>query len=191
MSTDLPPFRSLLIFEVVGRCLSMKRASEELAVSPGAVSQQIKILEDALGTRLIYRNATGARLTEFGQAYHDAISRALDGLRHAHAGVLATQPSGNLLISALPLFASRWLAPRMFEWQQLHPDISIHLEAQSPSRRRGPATPISEFHIGTRSRIWKTRSRSTMTAWFRCAARRCSGAVRRWKSPSTCWPTGC
>jgi len=58
---DLPPFRALLMFEVVGRCLSMKRASEELAVSPGAVSQQIKILEDALGFQLIYRNATGAK----------------------------------------------------------------------------------------------------------------------------------
>jgi LysR family glycine cleavage system transcriptional activator len=151
MTTDLPPFRSLLVFEVVGRCLSMKRASEELAVSPGAVSQQIKILEDALGIRLIYRNATGARLTEFGQAYHNAISGALDGLRHAHAEALAAQPSGNLLISALPLFASRWLAPRMFEWQRLHPDVSIHLEGAIAEPPAGPGH--ADFRISYQDKI--------------------------------------
>jgi LysR family glycine cleavage system transcriptional activator len=148
---DLPPFRALLVFEVVGRCLSMKRASEELAVSPGAVSQQIKILEDALGFQLIYRNATGARLTEFGQTYHNAISVALGGLRQAHAEALAAQPSNSLLISALPLFASRWLAPKMFEWQQLHPDISLHLEGAITEPPSGPGH--ADFRISYNDKI--------------------------------------
>jgi LysR family glycine cleavage system transcriptional activator len=125
---NLPPLRALLVFDAVGKCMSMKRAAAELAVSPGAVSQQIKLLEDALGMQLISRNSARLQLTEFGQVYHQSISAALQRLRNAHNEALAMRRSNTLLISALPLLASRWLAPRMFEWQQMHPDITMHLE---------------------------------------------------------------
>lgn len=125
---NLPPLRALLVFDAVGKCMSMKRAAAELAVSPGAVSQQIKLLEDALGLQLISRNSARLQLTEFGQVYHQSISAALQKLRNAHSEALAMRRSNTLLISALPLLASRWLAPRMFEWQQMHPDITMHLE---------------------------------------------------------------
>jgi LysR family glycine cleavage system transcriptional activator len=124
----LPPIRSLIVFEAVGRLLSMKAAATELAVSPGAISQQIKLLEDALGLRLISRKATGLKLTDFGRSYHVAISSGLHGLRSAHGDALAAHRSSGLVVSALPLFASKWLTPRLFELQQMRSQISIHLE---------------------------------------------------------------
>ena len=148
---DLPPFRALLVFEVVGRCSSMKRAADELGVSPGAVSQQIKILEESLGLQLISRNSTGLRLTEFGERYFRETSRILDDLRQVHREMVVTRPSSGLIVSGLPLLTSKWLAPRMFEWQQLHPDISLHLEGSmvEPSLESGQV----DFRISYRDRL--------------------------------------
>jgi len=145
---NLPPLRALLVFDAVGKCMSMKRAASELAVSPGAVSQQIKILEDALGLQLISRNSARLQLTEFGQLYHRAISGALQNLRNAHTETLKTRRTSTLLVSALPLLASRWLAPRMFEWQQMHPDITMHLEGaiSEPEAGSGHADFRISYH---------------------------------------------
>ncbi|WJR80384.1 LysR substrate-binding domain-containing protein [Bradyrhizobium sp. NP1] len=148
---DLPPFRALLVFDVVGRCSSMKRAADELGVSPGAVSQQIKILEEALGLQLVARNTAGLRLTEFGERYHRETSRILADLRRTHRELAATRASSGLIVSGLPLLTSKWLAPRMLEWQALHPDISLHLEGSiiEPSLESGQV----DFRISYRDRI--------------------------------------
>ncbi len=124
---DLPPLRALQVFEVVGRCGGMTKAAHELGVSPGAVSQHIKSLEDALSLKLIVRKAGGLALTELGERYHRDVSACFQGLRKAHHGIMRTRASA-LIISALPLLAGRWLAPSILEWQQHYPDISVHLE---------------------------------------------------------------
>jgi LysR family glycine cleavage system transcriptional activator len=148
---DLPPFRALLVFDVVGRCSSMKRAADELGVSPGAVSQQIKILEEALGLQLVARNTTGLRLTEFGEHYYRETSRILDDLRRTHRDLIAARASSGLVVSGLPLLTSKWLAPHMLEWQALHPDISLHVEGSiiEPSLESGQV----DFRISYRDRI--------------------------------------
>ena len=148
---DLPPFRALLVFEVVARCSSMKQAADELGVSAGAVSQQIKILEDALGLQLISRNTSGLKLTEFGEKYYHETSRVLTDLRRVHRDLVAARRSSELVVSGLPLLTSKWLAPKMFDWQQLHPDINLHLEGAliEPSLQSGQV----DFRISYRDRI--------------------------------------
>lgn len=78
MSYRLPPLNGLKAFEAAGRHLSFKRASEELSVTPGAVSQQVKNLELALGVPLFQRRHRGLLLTEHGEAYLPVVSKAFD-----------------------------------------------------------------------------------------------------------------
>ena len=78
MSYRLPPLNGLKAFEAAGRHLSFKRASEELSVTPGAVSQQVKNLEQALGVPLFQRRHRGLFLTEHGEAYLPIVSEAFD-----------------------------------------------------------------------------------------------------------------
>ena len=74
MSYRLPPLNGLRAFEAAGRHLSFRRAAEELSVTPGAVSQQVKNLEQALGVPLFQRVHRGLVLTEHGEAYLPKIS---------------------------------------------------------------------------------------------------------------------
>jgi LysR family glycine cleavage system transcriptional activator len=141
----LPPLRALHVFEVVGRRGSMTKAADELDVSPGAVSQQIKILEDALGMKLITRKVSGLTLTELGRSYHAGISKAFQDLQKAHDDILLLHRSKGFEISALPLLASRWLAPRVFEWQRRHPEVRIQLE--STTVEPSPGAGSLDFRI--------------------------------------------
>jgi len=82
MSYRLPPLNGLRAFEAAGRHLSFRRAAEELSVTPGAVSQQVKNLEQALGVPLFQRVHRGLILTEHGEAYLPKIS---DGFKRISA----------------------------------------------------------------------------------------------------------
>jgi LysR family glycine cleavage system transcriptional activator len=128
MANGLPPLRALHAFEVVGRCRSIKQAAAELGVSPSAVSQQISILENVLKYALLDRRRSGVALTANGKRYHAAAAQFFEEMRLAHREAVLVMQAPELLVSALPLFASRWLAPRMFEWQNSHSDINVRLE---------------------------------------------------------------
>ncbi len=78
MSYRLPPLNGLKAFEAAGRHLSFKRASEELSVTPGAISQQVRKLEQAIGVPLFQRRHHGLLLTEHGEAYLPVVSDAFD-----------------------------------------------------------------------------------------------------------------
>lgn len=159
--TDLPPLRALSVFTLVGRFGSMSKAAYELGISPGAVSQQVKLLESALDIQLVSRKAAGIVLTEAGRAYHEAISPAFDNLRASHNDFLA-RFRGNLTVSALPLLASKWLASRLFEWQAKHPSVTVHL--QSTIREdRSDAAPV-DFRITYECRATHFDRSSTLFA---------------------------
>ncbi|MFU0504207.1 LysR substrate-binding domain-containing protein [Pseudaminobacter sp. NGMCC 1.201702] len=125
---ELPPLRALQVFEAVGRFGSMTKAAQELKVSPGAISQQIKILEEAMGLHLVARKGNGLALTEVGLAYHQAVAKAFADFHKASSDIVEFHRSSALIISALPLIASRWLSPNMFTWQKTHPNVCFHLE---------------------------------------------------------------
>ena len=79
----LPPLNAVRAFEAVARRLSITIAATELHVTPGAVSRQIRTLEDALGIQLLVRGHRQITLTRAGEDYYRAVTKAMDGLREA------------------------------------------------------------------------------------------------------------
>jgi len=128
MSRRLPPLRALRAFEAAARHRSFARAAAELCVTPAAVSQQIKALEDHLGVTLFVRGPH-LMLTAAAAAGLPLVTDAFDRLERAAAGLCAGRDAGRLVVSASPAFASRWLIPRLDRLQRRHPDLDVRLSA--------------------------------------------------------------
>lgn len=130
MARRLPPLRSLRAFEAAARHLSFARAAEELHVTPAAISQQVKILEDHLGLAL-FRRGSGVTLTEPAAAALPLVSDAFDRLERAVDRLRAGRDTRPLVVSTPPSFAARWLIPRLERFQARHPDIELRLSAST------------------------------------------------------------
>ncbi len=133
MSRDLPSFPAVRAFEAAARHLSFKAAAEELHVTQSAVSHQVKSLEEFLGLALFRRGTRSVALTREGQDYLQKVSRVLDELSAATHCVRNQGPSGPLAIRSTPAFASRWLVPRINDFNRLHPDIELHISTSLES----------------------------------------------------------
>jgi LysR family glycine cleavage system transcriptional activator len=125
----LPPFKSVLAFEVVSRVGSISKAAEELNLTVSAVSHQIAALEEFVGTRLFNRSPRGLRLTLVGQRFAQDIEGALGLLANASQQARIADEVEVLRIHASPSFASLWLMPRLLAFRALHPDIRVQLSA--------------------------------------------------------------
>ena len=128
MSRRLPPLNALRVFEAAARHQSFARAAEELHVTPAAVSQQIKALEDYLGVLLFKRGKT-LMLSESSSAVLQQVSDAFDQLERAMLKVRADRVAEPLVLSTPPAFAARWLMPRLDDFHERHPEIELHLLA--------------------------------------------------------------
>lgn len=129
---QVPPLRAVRVFESVGRCGAIGAASEELGVTPGACTQQIRLLEQHLGVRLVQRSGRGIELTRWGSMYLQYASRALEELRTGAKEVKIAQRSNQMTISAFPSVVNCWLATLLFEWQRRYSDSRIRIEAWDP-----------------------------------------------------------
>lgn len=129
MSRRLPPLNTLPDFEAAARHLSFTKAAEELHVTHGAVSRQVKSLEDYLGLPLFRRLNRALRLTNEGQAYARSVREILDSLAKATRLLTTPQEGGGLTVSTTYSFTSGWLVPRLARFRALHPDIDVRLQA--------------------------------------------------------------
>lgn len=125
----LPPLSSLRAFEAVARRLSFSRAAEDLHVTPGAVSQQIRFLEQHLGETLFARTRRSVALTEAAMKMLPEIQAGLETLSRALSSKTAAQSAKALTISVAPSFASKWLLPRLPDFSDQHPDIDLRISA--------------------------------------------------------------
>ncbi|MBX2867350.1 MAG: transcriptional regulator GcvA [Acidiferrobacterales bacterium] len=125
---SLPPLNALKAFEAAGRHLSFSKAAEELSVTPGAISHQIKLLEEQLGVSLFRRLTRSLRLTEAGQAALPVLGQGFDKLFLGVEQIRAHSERGLLTISISPSFGSMWLVPRLESFRRSHPDIEIRLD---------------------------------------------------------------
>lgn len=132
MPRQLPPLNALRAFEAAARHLSFARAAEELHVTPAAVSQQIKLLEEYLDVKLFQRSPKLV-LSHTADSILSMVSDALDQIERAMLKVRPGSHGNVLVISAPPAFAARWLIPRLDDFQLQHPDIELRLHA---TRRR-------------------------------------------------------
>lgn len=129
MRRRLPPLNALRVFEAAARNESFTRAAEELGVTQGAVSQQVKLLEAALGLKLFNRERQRLVVTEAGREYlavvHDALARIAAGTER----LMERQESGVLTISTSPDFAAKWLVYRLGRFAASHPEIDLRISA--------------------------------------------------------------
>lgn len=124
---NLPPLSTLRAFEAAARLNSFSLAAEEIHVTPGAVSHQVRALEQTLGVQLFTRNGKRITITDNGQRFAAIVRQALTEIAQ---GAAALRDDGKRLrISALPSFASRWLAPRLWKFIDLYPDMDVTLES--------------------------------------------------------------
>ena len=127
----LPPIGSLVAFECAARHESFSRAAEELHLTQGAISRQIRALEDIVGVALFERVRQRVVLSEAGRAYLADGRRSVGDLgdaTHRVMGFAGTR--GVLELAVLPTFGARWLVPRLARFLALHPDVTINLAAR-------------------------------------------------------------
>ena len=137
MTARLPPLNALKAFESAARHLSLKRAAQELSVTPAAISHQVKALEDYLGVALFHRLNRGLELTPAARAALPKLSEGFDSLTQAVARMRPEPDSGQLTVSVAPSFASRWLMPRLHRFFAAHPDLDVRITARTrlPNKR--------------------------------------------------------
>jgi LysR family glycine cleavage system transcriptional activator len=128
MTMRLPPLNSLRAFEVVARHASFRAAAKELHVTAAAVSQQVKILEDHLGRKLLRRGPGGYSLTPDALAGLESLREGFERLAEA----VTTMSSGGqhvLTVSAVPSIAAGWLVSRLHRLREQHPELDVLLHA--------------------------------------------------------------
>jgi LysR family glycine cleavage system transcriptional activator len=122
------PLTGLRTFEAAARHQSFLKAADELAVTPGAVSRQIKALETELGLRLFERFNRAVRLTAAGERLAEGVRQGLSVMQAAVAEAQGAR-SGPLAVTAMHSLAARWLAPRLHRFHERHPDIQVLITA--------------------------------------------------------------
>jgi LysR family glycine cleavage system transcriptional activator len=129
MARRLPPLNALKAFESAARSESFTRAADELNVTQGAVSHQVKALEETLGLKLFNRERQRLIITEAGREYLAVVRDALDRIALGTERLLQRQSSGVLTVSTSPDFAAKWLVIRLGRFVEAHPDIDLRVSA--------------------------------------------------------------
>ncbi len=129
MAARIPQMQALRAFEAAARTGSLTRAAESLHLTHGAISHQIKSLEEDLGVRLVERAGRGIRLTDEGERFAMRIRGALAEISAAVREMTERTNPRQLTVSVIPSFAARWLLPRMRKFMNEHPDIDLDVRA--------------------------------------------------------------
>jgi len=124
---QLPPTATLRAFEAAARLRSFTRAAEELGLTQGAVSHQIRALEQQLGTALFRREQRQSLLTPRGELLAAAVRDGMARIADAFAAVQRERRAPTLMVSVLPGFAVKWLFPRLIRFDQSHPEIQVNI----------------------------------------------------------------
>lgn len=128
---SLPPLAALRAFEAAARHQSFKKAAGEIAVTPTAISHQIRLLEETLGVRLFDRKPRQVVLTQAGQELYPVLRDGFVSFANAVDAIRHRKTSRGLTVSVLPSFAAKWLLPRLPDFQKRHPDIHLRLHTSA------------------------------------------------------------
>jgi LysR family transcriptional regulator, glycine cleavage system transcriptional activator len=126
----LPSIPALLSLEAIDRLGTGASAAESLGLSQGAISHQLKALEDQLGVPLLILEKQRLRLTPAGKDYVVEVRKALKTLNAASLSLRANPTGGNLNLAILPAFGMHWLAPRLARFAQAHPEVTVNLSTR-------------------------------------------------------------
>lgn len=125
----LPPLAALRAFEVAARHLSFRKAAEELAVTPTAISHQIRLLEETLGLALFQRHTRRVSLTASGNTLFPALRDGFDAFAEAIAGLYQQSERRAVTLTATTLFTARRLIPRIGAFRERFPEFELRLHA--------------------------------------------------------------
>lgn len=123
----LPPLQTLRAFEAAARLRSFTAAASELNITQSAVSQQVQLLEDALGKKLFDRLTRRLALTHAGELFAPTVRQALDMIAEVTGHIGADAPSSDLSLAVIPSLSTRWLVSRLPRFRQRHPGIDLAL----------------------------------------------------------------
>lgn len=130
MSSQLP-LQALRTFVEIGRRGSLKSAAQTLHVTSGAISQQIRLLEERLGMELFIRERNGMKLSPAGQQIYPSLLEAFQQIETVTQQLVEFNARKTITISTIASFAASWLVPRLKGFQQQFPNIEIRVEASS------------------------------------------------------------
>jgi LysR family glycine cleavage system transcriptional activator len=125
MHTLMPPLNALRAFEAAARHLSLTRAAAELHVTAGALSHQIRGLEELLGVQLFERRVRAIALTAAGKLLYPGLQTGFARIREAVEGLDRAGHDRVLVISAPPGFTAKWLVPRLYRFTSANPEIDV------------------------------------------------------------------
>ncbi|MFS2224207.1 LysR substrate-binding domain-containing protein [Pantoea sp. B65] len=128
-SAKLPRLNAIVAFKTAAETGSLAKAATQLALTPAAVSQQIRQLEQQLGVLVFTRSQSGVQLTTAGRDYLRYVIEAFDILQLAQQHLQAAPQQNQLTLVSLPALASKWLTPHLGEWLRQHPAINIAVQA--------------------------------------------------------------
>ena len=128
MYRDLPPIHLLIAFEAAARQHSFKLAAQTLYITPSAVSQQIKQLEQHLNMTLFKRLTRRVELNEYGKAYLRVAEQTLTTYRNCHDSFIYQVSNPTVRISMIPFVAYEIVIPALHEFKSLHPNIELRIE---------------------------------------------------------------
>jgi DNA-binding transcriptional LysR family regulator len=132
MRRMIPSTTALAVFEAAARHSNFTAAAHELSLTQGAVCRQVASLESFLRTKLFRRAGRGVVLTEAGAAYQRQISRRLDDMERDTLDLMARQGRGGAIeLAVVPTFGTRWLLPRLRDFAQRHPDVTVNLSSRT------------------------------------------------------------
>ncbi|MGM0982971.1 MAG: LysR substrate-binding domain-containing protein [Pseudomonadota bacterium] len=125
------PLRSIAVFYHVASTQSVVAAAEHLNVTSSAISQQLRSLEEHIGTTLVVKSGRALRLTEAGERYFDLISEDIEHIIKATDQIKGTKIPTRLTIRATPTISTKWLLPRLGEFLSSHPDLEVRLDGSN------------------------------------------------------------
>lgn len=127
MRRKIPSTAALVAFESAARHQSFTKAADELSLTQSAICRQIGGLESFLNVELFRRSRRGVVLTEAGVAYARKVAAQLDAVERDTLALMGNQGTSSIELAVVPTFGTQWLLPRLRAFQQLHPEVTVHL----------------------------------------------------------------
>jgi LysR family transcriptional regulator, glycine cleavage system transcriptional activator len=151
----LPPLTALPAFDCAARHGSFTRAARELHVTHGAISRHVAALEAHFGKSLFLRHARGVELTADGRRFQEVVREALDRLAIGAREIRGRKSTPRVQVSMLPSFATRWLLPRLPQFNRTHPGIDIEVRTEHEFVDFGQRATAPDFAIRYGRGGWK------------------------------------
>ncbi|BBP62564.1 LysR family transcriptional regulator [Pseudomonas sp. Cab53] len=127
MRRKIPSTAALISFEAAARHESFTKAAQELSLTQGAICRQIAGLEDFLSVELFRRSRRGVKLTEAGLSYSRRVAAQLDAVERDALSVMGHTGANVIELAVVPTFGTQWLLPRLKDFQQQHPEVTVNL----------------------------------------------------------------